>query len=105
MNISIVYWVAGILGLIVFVISFIATIRIISIWHLLNEIVLSGAIPKVLEERAKRNAREMLKMGYIENDKRATEISQILSKLTNDKEAIQLAHKLDELKRQQGRGE
>jgi len=100
---SALIWVYWIIAIAFFVMAIIQFIAIFSMWRLLNEIVLSGAIPKVLEERAKRNAREILKMGYIENPKRTIEISQILSRLSNDREATQLVHKLDELKKQQAR--
>lgn len=94
----VVYIIASIIGLAMAIIMFIAIVRI---WQILNEIIASGAIPKVLEARAKKEANEIIRYGAIQDSKRADKICQFLSSLKNDQEAIQLLQQIDELKKQQ----
>ena len=98
MAMTIIYWIAAIIGSAMSIIMFIAIVRI---WQILNEIIASGAIPSVLEARAKRDAKEILKIEYIPDYKRLAAITHILSGLDKDKEAIELLHKLNELRERQ----
>ncbi|MDH5696848.1 MAG: hypothetical protein OEZ00_09685 [Dehalococcoidia bacterium] len=92
------YWIAGIIGLIYSVILLVAVVKI---WRLLNEIITSGAVPSVLNARAKRDAKKILAMEYAHNLKRVDWLCEILSEMRNDREAIQLSQQLKDLKKQQ----
>ena len=94
MVILIIYAIGGVLALAMAITAWLAQLKT---WRLLNEIVISGAIPIVLVRRAKREAERILRMGYIEDHKRLEKTRQFFAKLSDDQEAIQLLHRLDEL--------
>ncbi len=94
----VVYIIASIIGFGMAIIMFIAIVRI---WQILNEIIASGAIPKVLEARAKKEANYIIRYGAVQDPTRADKICKVLSSLKNDRDAIQLLQQIDELKKQQ----
>jgi hypothetical protein len=69
---------------------------------MLNEIIDSGALPKVLEARAKKEARQMLEIGRIHYPDKLESVINVLSGMTEDREASELLHRLELLKEQQG---
>jgi hypothetical protein len=76
------------------IISLIAQVRT---WQILKEI--AATLPKVLEARAKKEARQMIGMGYIPGGdaQKAERLTQFLSSLTSDEEAKLLVEDLKEL--------
>lgn len=95
---TIFWWLYITLAVIGVTMSIIMFIAIVRIWQILSEIVASGAIPSVLEVRAKRDARKILKAEYIYNPQKLAAVTRFLSSLTGDEEAIELLHKLNLLK-------
>ena len=98
---TIVSWIYVVSGIIALAMSITMLIAIVRIWQILSEIVASGAIPGVLEARAKRDAQKILKTEYIYNSQKLAAVTRVLSGLTEDKEAIELLHRLNLLKEQQ----
>jgi hypothetical protein len=84
---------------------FVATfVLAVKTWLLLNDIVNSGALPLYTGIKAKREARAILALGYINYPDKADELFNTLSRLSEDQEASELLHQLEELKdRSKGR--
>ena len=71
---------------------------IVKIWRILEEIINSGAIPRVLEQRCRKVAQDMLRAGYVDNPQMLEKIIQVLTE-SKDAQLVSELRKL--LKRQQ----
>ena len=94
------------LGIFLAIVSLAITVTIVvalvRIWQILNEIIDSGALPKVLEARAKKEARQILEIGRIHYPEKLESVMNVLSGMTEDREANKILHRLELLKQQQG---
>lgn len=90
-------WVGAIIGVIIgFSIQIAILIYIMKIWGVLNEAISRGIVPGLLEGRAKKQATEILRTGWIYDRKGAEQVCHILSMAKDDKEATSLYVQLNE---------
>jgi hypothetical protein len=94
---NIYYVIIIIVAVVTWTMAIISLIAQVRTWQILKEI--AGTLPKVLEVRSKKEARQMIGTHYIprEDTQKAKRLIQFLSNLTGDEEARLLVEDLKEL--------